>query len=223
MTAVQQWWGGVVGSLPGTILSEDFENGIADWTAVGTSTAFFTIASGTGYGDSLNGGQVTPGSSIYDHRVKQYLGADTAFNRFRFKGRLTSDAVGSNRDDGPGISVINRASTMVCGMQLSKESTYDAAMRPLVFMGAETILLGSSRLPTNRWYLFEIAVRTGAGNSSYIVTDIDAGSVWAAGNFAANYGAAVLGSGLRAAAEASIDWTSQPGQIDDIFCYNQPE
>jgi len=208
--------------LTNVVFSEDFENGISDWqTNVGgaNSTAFFSIQPSPYGSQALFGAKVTAFSAASDRRRKFYFADEEPFNRFQCKGMMPTG--GNANDDSPSIAVINAAGTGVFAMQISREVSYDAQQRPVFNLGGESLFPGTVRIPYDVWMEFNIAVNPGAGQSTYFIRRLDTGDLWASGTFANDHGSYKLCAGLQIYSEASADFTSQAGYIDDLICYTE--
>lgn len=202
-----------------SVLRENFENGISDWqTKIGgaNSTAFFSIGASPYGSKALFGAKITS-IGAYDRRRKFYLTEEQPFNRFQCKGMMPTG--GNANDDSPSLSVINAAGTVVFGMQISREVSYDAQQRPVFNLGSEILFPGTVRIPYDVWMEFNISINPGAGQSTYLVRRLDTNAVWATGNFVNDHGSSKFGAGLQIYSEASGGFTSQAGYIDDLICW----
>lgn len=165
MTAVQQWWGGVIGKTsyipPGTFFIEDFENGLDLYTVLSGNPALWHLVDSP-WGEACLRMDSAAGGAV--NRISRPV-PEIQFNRLQLKFRVTA----AGTDDG-GVIALRKNGETVVAFGVWRESYYDGAQRPTIQIGAGLpyLYIGSEHVPLNRWMVLTVRWLAEAGVSVLI-------------------------------------------------------
>lgn len=177
------------------LFTENFSNGIADYSLVTGSLAAFVISSDT-YGETLT----FDSTSAIVNSISRDIPSGF-FSGISLKFRLNE----INAGDSATIVFRDDLGNLVFSFIPARDSFYDSASRPNVtfvdISGSAGNPIGSGRVTVGTWYALDIAYNQNTGKFDAVISNASTGAVWGSVSTVATIGNKIT----------KLEWTDNEG------------